>query len=237
MAKKVVVDKKAVAILDHNDGGAGQVDSWFEAATGLRVACFINDAESFNLDVAEQHRKRICKRTDFPENGRFKGRPFIVSTNWIEELKKRGINKVLPMSGPNRTRLKHVEMCLANGIELVSAIHPTAVIMPQATIEPGVWINANVYIGYKTEVQSGALIETGVILEHHNIVERCVEIFPGAITAGFVTMRKCSVVNLGAKILNKVEIGEDAIVSAGTLVTSSIPPRVSSGDDKVINRR
>jgi sugar O-acyltransferase (sialic acid O-acetyltransferase NeuD family) len=218
----------SVAVLGFHDGSAGQIASWFEESTEYSIACFVHEAAQFEVDVAAENKKRVSQRTEYPQDGTFKGRPFIVSRDWIGELERLGIRKVLPLTPLNRRRLRQIEACRVHGIELVSAIHPSVTILPEARIEPGVWINARSIIGYKAEIASGVLINTGVQVDHHNVLESCCQLDPGVITAGFVTIRKCSQIHTRAVIINRMEIGEDAIVGAGAVVIESIPPRCTA---------
>lgn len=213
----------SVAVLGFHDGSAGQIETWFEQASGLHIDCFIHDAAAFAVDAAEENKKRVSQRTEFPQGNSFKNRPFIVSENWPEELRKRRIRKVLPLTPLNRDRLRHVEICRAHGFELVSAIHPSVTILAEARIEPGVWINAGSLIGYKAEISAGVLINTGVRIDHHNVLETCVQVDPGVVTAGFATFRKCCHIHTGAIIINRVEIGENAVIGAGAVVLANIP--------------
>src|SRR5438045_7037371 len=114
----------SVAVLGFHDGSAGQIASWFEESTGYRIACFVHEAAQFEVDVAMENRKRVSQRMEYPKGGTFKGRPFIVSPDWIGELERRGIRKVLPLTPKNRDRLRQIEACHVHGLELVSAIHP-----------------------------------------------------------------------------------------------------------------
>jgi|SRR5947209_517833 len=224
MATSSNTTSHSVAVLGFHDGSAGQIETWFEESTGYRIACFVYEASLFELDVAAEHKKRVSQRTEFPQGGTFKGRPFLVALDWTAELERRAIRKVLALTPNNRERLRQIETCRAKGIELVSAIHPTVTVLSEARIESGVWINAQSIIGYKAEVESGVLINTGVHIDHHNVLESCCQVDPGVVTAGFVTLRKCSQVHTGAVIINRVEIGEDAVIGAGGVVIKSIPP-------------
>ena len=94
-----IVDDSAVAVLGFHDGAAGQVATWFEGVTGYRIVCFVHDGAALpEVDAAEENRKRVSQRTEFPTRESFKGRPLITSLNWLDELAKRGIRKVLPLS-------------------------------------------------------------------------------------------------------------------------------------------
>lgn len=229
MSTEGEVGPNSVAVLGFHDGSAGQVAEWFEGATGYHIACFVHEsADEFTVDPEAENRKRRSQRTEFPAGGRFKGRPFIVSAQWIDLLKQRGIGRVLALTPDNRMRLRQIEACREHGIELVSAIHPTVTILDGATIEAGVWINAASLIGYKAEIEAGVLLNTGVRIDHHNVLKRACQVYPGAITAGNVTLRECCYLATGAVVINRREIGEDAIVGAGAVVVEDIPPRCTA---------
>jgi hypothetical protein len=135
----------SVAIIGFYDGSAGQIETWFEEATGLKIACFVIDTDDFTeVHIEEENSRRVCKTTEFPQNGLFKGRPLIVSSNWVEIVYKMGINKVISLDPANQRRKEHIELVRKNGMQLVSAIHPSAFILPNAKVAEGVWINAGV---------------------------------------------------------------------------------------------
>jgi serine O-acetyltransferase len=220
---------EAVAVLGFHDGSAGQVETWFEEATGYHIACFVHEAaEPIDIDADAENRKRVSKRTEYPTRDTFKGRPFIVSLNWIEELKKRGIRKALPLTPNNRDRLRQIERCRREGIKLASAIHPTATVLAGAVLAPGVWIQARAVIGYKAELEPGVFLNTGAQIDHHNLLKRCCQVDPGVVTAGNVTLGECSYLHTGATVINRIEIGEDAIIGAGAVVIHNIPPRCTA---------
>lgn len=219
---------RAVAVLGHIDGVAGQIDEWFEEATGLSIDCFVYTEGQFEVDPVVENRNRVSQRTEYPINGTFRGRPFIAATDWLNEVRIRGIRKILPLTPNNRTRLMNIQMCLNSRMELVSAIHPSVRILAGARIDPGVWINVGSLIGYKTEISSGVLINTGAQIDHHNVLEPCCQVDPAVVTAGYVTLRTCSHVHTGSIIINRKEVGEDAIVGAGTVVLKDIPPRCTA---------
>ncbi|MBK8870694.1 MAG: acetyltransferase [Elusimicrobia bacterium] len=222
-----MVDSKKVAVLGFQEGVAGQVDSWFEMATGLQISCFVLEADDFPpIDVEAENRKRVSQRMEYPTKGQYKGRPFIIALDWAKHLKRLGISKVLPLTPDNRVRFHQLEVCHQEGFQLISAIHPSVIILPGATIQPGVWINAGSIIGYKSEIEEGVFINTGVKIDHHNVLKRCCQVDPGVVTAGNVTLRECSHVHTAATLINRVEIGEDAIVGAGAVVLDSVPPKV-----------
>jgi sugar O-acyltransferase (sialic acid O-acetyltransferase NeuD family) len=216
--------KNAVAIVGYFDGSAGQVESWFEKATGLKIACFVVDSDSFTeVDIEEENKKRVCKTTEFPHKGVFKGRPLIVSPDWIEILLGMGVRKVLCLDPVNRHRQNQIESVRNSDLQLVSAIHPSTIILPNARIDDGVWINAGCIIGYKAEIQSGVIVNTGVQIDHHNVLQECCQVDPGVVTAGNVVLGECCHIHTGAVLINRVRIGANSIIGAGAVVLKDVP--------------
>jgi sugar O-acyltransferase (sialic acid O-acetyltransferase NeuD family) len=214
-----------VAITGIHDGNAGQVAEWFEEVTGCELDCFVvSRDEPIVINALEENKKRVSQKMEYPGIDSFKERPLIYSTDWTSVLKRRGVSHILPMDSCNADRWVTLQRAREAGFSLVSAIHPTALLLDQCEIEPGVWINAKVVIGYKAEIRTGAMINTGAIIEHHNVIESCAQVDPGVVTGGNVTLRARSHVHLGAVIVNRIEIGEDAVVGAGSMVRQSVPP-------------
>ena len=225
----VTVKPNSVAVLGFHEGNAGQTEDWFEEVTGYHIACFVHEAaEPLDIDAEAENKKRVSQRMEYPTRNSFKGRPFVVALDWIEQLKDLGIRRVLPLTSWNEVRFKQIEACLEHGFELVSAIHPSVTVLAGATIEPGVWINAGSIIGYKAEIEAGVFINTGAQIDHHNVLKRCCSLDPGVVAAGHVTIGERSYVHTGVTIINKVEIGEDAIIGAGATVIADIPPRCTA---------
>jgi len=219
----MVIKNNRVAVLGFHDSSAGWVDSWFTESTGLHIDCFIHESNEFiEIDPVKENANRVSKRTEYPISGTFKGKPLIVSLNWIDEIKVRGITKVLPLTINNKERLRHIRMCIENNLELVSAIHPTTTILAGATIEPGVWINTGCLIGYKAEIESGVILNTRTQVDHHNVLKTCCQLDPSVVTAGNVVIGECSHIHTNATIINQVEIGESAIVGAGAVVLKNV---------------
>jgi acetyltransferase-like isoleucine patch superfamily enzyme len=99
----------------------------------------------------------------------------------------------------------------------------------------GATVENKVFIGKKCKIESNAYITAMSTVEDYCFVAPCVAFsndnflgrteerkkhFKGP------TLRKGSRVGAGAVILPGLEIGEDALVAAGSVVTKNIPPRV-----------
>lgn len=214
-----------VAVLGFHEGIAGQVAEWFEEATGYTIACFVEEGdEPIIIDVEAENRKRVSQRMEYPTRDSFKGRPFLVCRDWPERLEALGIRKVVPLTAANDRRLAQIERCRQAGLELVSAIHPSAIVLDQAIVAPGCWIAARAVVGYKAELAPGVMLNTGAQVDHHNVLEACCRLDPAVITAGHVTVRSLAHIHTGAVVINRIGIGSGAVVGAGAVVIRDVPP-------------
>lgn len=224
----MTASRKKVAVLGFHDGNAGQVAEWFEAASGLEIACYVEEGDApIVVDPVAENKKRVSQRLEYPTRDSFKGLPLLVCRDWPERLKNMGIKLVLPLTTGNADRLRNIERCREAGLEFVSAVHPSAIILDQAVVAPGCWINAGCIVGYKAELAAGVMLNTGAQVDHHNVLETCCQLDPGVVTAGHVTVRRTAQIHTGAVIINRVEIGEGAIVGAGAVVLKSVAAGVT----------
>ena len=119
-------------------------------------------------------------------------------------------------------------------------VHPTAYIDDSAQVigdveigeESSVWMNAvvrgdvnHIRIGSRTNVQDGTIVHV-MKDTHATTIGDDVTIGHGAIVHG-CTLHDRILVGMGAILLNGVDVGEESIVAAGTLLPegTQIPPR------------
>jgi sugar O-acyltransferase (sialic acid O-acetyltransferase NeuD family) len=108
----------------------------------------------------------------------------------------------------------------------VNAIHPTVSIGNTTEIGVGVVAMAGCIFNPKAKIGNFTFFATGAQVEHDNNVHDYASISAGSITGGFVTIGKLSAITLGVTVFDRVEIGENTVVGAGSLVTKSLPDNV-----------
>jgi sugar O-acyltransferase (sialic acid O-acetyltransferase NeuD family) len=112
----------------------------------------------------------------------------------------------------------------ARGYEFQTVRHPTAIIAPSAVIGRGCAIHAGALVDDRTRLGDHVIVHAGAVVEHDNLLEDFVNIGTGVRTSGRVTFREGATVFTGAIIVPDIEVGREAVVSAGAVVFKSVAP-------------
>jgi len=130
--------------------------------------------------------------------------------------------------GDNWSRYKVSESILniVPDFRFVNAIHPSVVIGNTTKLGVGVVAMAGCIFNPKAVIGDFTFFATGAQVEHDCIVHDYASISAGSVTGGYVTIGKLSAVTLGVTIVDRVDIGTNTVVGAGSLVTKSLPDNV-----------
>jgi UDP-perosamine 4-acetyltransferase len=128
-------------------------------------------------------------------------------------------------SGAGRAHQRRLlyERLLAEGFEVVAAIHPAAVISPSAALGAGPTVMALACINAGARLGDDVTINTGAIVEHDCVLGDHVHVAPGARLASAVQVGAEAHIGLGAAVLQSVRIGRRAVVGAGAVVVHDVP--------------
>ena len=102
-------------------------------------------------------------------------------------------------------------------------IHKSAFVANNAVLEPGVVVMSNTYIGPKAHIGACSLVLANALIGHNTTVGKLCHFSVGSITSSYITIGKVSDVTLGARVLEKRNIGNYAVAGAHSLVTKDIP--------------
>ncbi len=102
-------------------------------------------------------------------------------------------------------------------------IHKTAFVAENAILEPGVFVMSNCYVGPAAKIGYCTLIMANALIGHNTTVGPLCHFSVGSVTSSYINIGKVSDVTLGAKVLEKVKIGNYAVAGANALVTKDIP--------------
>jgi len=111
-------------------------------------------------------------------------------------------------------------------LQLVTSIHPSAVISSDVTIGAGSVIMPHVTVVSGCSIGKGCILNTKSSLDHDSVMGDWSSLAPGVTTGGNVKIGIRSSIGLGGNIIEKVEIGQDTVIGAGSLVLKNISDRL-----------
>ncbi len=155
--------------------------------------------------------------------GSVDGVPVLGPINLLPKLLKQEVRGAIVAIGDNRIRLSYAQLVAEHGLELISAIHPTAVVSPLAKVGKNVCIAAGAILSTDAQVGDSSIINTGAVIDHECRIGAGCHICPGALLAGRVETGSGAFIGLGAKILPCLKVGEFATVGAGAVVREDVP--------------
>ena len=185
-------------------GGHGKVVLDILQAQGkYRVAGFL-DA---NASLAESY---VC------------GVPVLGQINALPRLKRQKIRRAIIAIGDNKARLAQVADVEAAGMELVSAVHPTAFVSSRAKVGRGVVVAPKASIVTEAVIGDLVIVNTAAVVDHECVVGDGAHICPGAVLAGRVRVGRGAFVGIGANVIQCRTVGEFAVIGAGAVVIDDV---------------
>ncbi len=124
-------------------------------------------------------------------------------------------------NGVRRAMARQVDRA---GLELATAIHPSATVARNATIGRNVVMAAGVVVCAHCQIGDSVILNTGCIVDHQTMIGEGCHVCPGVRIAGRVTVEPGSFLGIGSTVIPKVVVGYESIVGAGAVVIESVPP-------------
>lgn len=184
-------------------GGHGKVVA--DAASSMQKwdkICFLDDS------VISSNRMAVVGRLDY-----------------LSELTK-DFSDVVVAIGDNYKRSELLLKSRNLGFNLPAIIHSHAWISSSAEIGAGSVVFAGAIINAGAKIGFGSIINTSAVVEHDCVIDDYVHISPKAALAGRVRVGECSWIGIGANIINGIQIGENVIIGAGSVVIDDIEDNV-----------
>jgi sugar O-acyltransferase (sialic acid O-acetyltransferase NeuD family) len=113
-----------------------------------------------------------------------------------------------------------------HGLASRTVIHPRASVGPESTIAQGAIVLANAYVSSNVRIGTHCNLQYNSTVGHDSVLGDYVSVFPGANVSGSVRLEAGSTIGSNAVVLQGLEVGEDAFVGAGAVVTRSVPAGV-----------
>jgi UDP-perosamine 4-acetyltransferase len=148
------------------------------------------------------------------------------AVNLLTRLKQQRVRGAIVAIGDNRTRRRYADEVLDCGLELISAVHPSAVVASGATLDAGAVVAAGAVVGVEARIGRDAIINTGALVDHECVIGPASHICPGVALAGRVEVGAEAFVGIGARVIQCVKIGAGAMVAGGAVVIRDVPDGV-----------
>lgn len=111
-------------------------------------------------------------------------------------------------------------------LNFCTLIHPTAYVSPFAKIGNGVFVGAKSVIGPGAIIEDHVFINRGVSIGHDTHIGSFSRLQPGANVAGLCKIGKGVSISIGAAVIERIHIGDRAIIGAGAVVLRDVSPNV-----------
>lgn len=147
---------------------------------------------------------------------------FDVVGTTIEAIKYKDKADFFVAIGNNEIRKKVQEIFIAQGLNIVTLVHPNAVIGIDVEIGIGTVIMAGVVINSSTRIGNGCIINTCSSVDHDNEIKDYVHLSPGVRTAGNVTVDHTTWLGIGSVVSNNIYICEECRIGSGAVVINRI---------------
>jgi sugar O-acyltransferase (sialic acid O-acetyltransferase NeuD family) len=144
-----------------------------------------------------------------------------IGDNWIRHIVSKQILELVP------------------NFKFVNAIHPSVIIGNNVKLGFGVTAMAGVIFNPKSTIGNFTFFATGAQIEHDCTISDFASVSAGSVTGGYVKLGKFSALTLGVTVLDRLEIGENTVVGAGSLVVKPLPSNVLAYGNpaKIIRKR
>ena len=131
-----------------------------------------------------------------------------IGDNWVRYYVSSQIKKQIP------------------NFNFVNAIHPSVIIGDNVQLGKGVVMMAGCIINPKSKIGDFTFFATGAQIDHDCNIKDYASISAGSITGGYVTLGEFSAITLGVTIVDRLKIGKNTVLGAGSLILKDIPDNV-----------
>jgi sugar O-acyltransferase (sialic acid O-acetyltransferase NeuD family) len=143
--------------------------------------------------------------------------------DWLRHEKTESKALVALGIGDNVVRQKLAERCKSWGVEIITAVHPSATVSRSANVRQGTVVMAGAVINPGAEIGRGVIVNTGAVVEHDVVIGDYAHVSPNSAMGGAARLGALSHLGIGAAVLPGVGIGSRSVIGAGAVVTVEIP--------------
>tara|TARA_Y100000590_G_scaffold43525_1_gene46343 strand:+ start:385 stop:1047 length:663 start_codon:yes stop_codon:yes gene_type:complete len=128
----------------------------------------------------------------------------------------------LAYSKMNKKRTKFFDEAKSKGYELYSFVHPSTKIWDEFEMGENCFILAENIIQPFVKIGDNVLIGSNNLISHNTVIENNCFLSSNITLGGHITIGANSFIGLSATINQRVKIGKECIIGAGTLITKDV---------------
>ena len=128
----------------------------------------------------------------------------------------------LAYSDMNKKRAKFFDEAKSKGYELYSYVHPSTKIWDEFEMGENCFILAENIIQPFVKIGDNVLIGSNNLISHNTVIENNCFLTSNITLGGHITVGANSFIGLSATINQRVKIGKECIIGAGTLITKDV---------------
>jgi sugar O-acyltransferase (sialic acid O-acetyltransferase NeuD family) len=159
----------------------------------------IRNIMSINHDI------NILHPDDFFKGNYQAGTKFMVTVTLDRELRKKLMTELDQQKLPR-----------------ASYIHPSAIVDSTAVVEDGTFVGPFSSVFFQAQVGKDCIIGPYSMISHRSALGAGSIVHPGVIVAGSTKIGEHCLLNLRSTVIDKLEICNDVIIGAGSLITKDI---------------
>ncbi|MEX0778695.1 MAG: acetyltransferase [Balneolales bacterium] len=108
----------------------------------------------------------------------------------------------------------------------LNLIHYSAIVSKSSVVGKGCFVDRLCIVSPFAAIGFGVTMKRGSSLGHHCILEDYVNLNPGSVISGNVSIGEGTEIGTGVSVVNNVSIGRHCLIGAGSVVTKNIPEGV-----------
>ena len=128
----------------------------------------------------------------------------------------------LAYSEMNKKRTKFFDEAKTKGYELYSFVHPSTKIWDEFEMGENCFILAENIIQPFVKIGDNVLIGSNNLISHNTVIENNCFLTSNITLGGHITVGENSFIGLSATINQRVKVGKECIIGAGTLITKDV---------------
>ena len=156
--------------------------------------------------------------------GHVAGLPVLGQMEDIPRLaREMGVTGAIVAIGDNYHRARLTREVRAQGLEIISAIHPWALIESPRSMGAGCIVEMGAAVHVDATIGEGVMVGGGAVVSHHSVVGDFSLIGGGVVFGGHVMVGARTLVGVGAKLKPHIVVGADSIIGVGAVVVKDVP--------------